>query len=194
MGAPLVWLAPYFAPVLIESFRKVIAPLAVSENTSIAIIACFTFLSHFSGFGNMATFVESVPVIHHFAADLSPFLAQIPDIVREMSPLGLPVHKVLLRLLLPLFRDSLNFHIVAAVSGILARFPEQLLSDVLGHPIVFDRILLTNSAFATLITSAQFLSEPRLFWRPTAHRTLQSLRGRSRQSWRSNDTLSSATR
>jgi hypothetical protein len=104
----------------------------------------------------MATFVESVPVIHHFAADLRPFLAQIPGIVHAMSPLGLQFHKVLLRSLLPLFRDSLNFHIVAAVSGILARFPEQFLPDVLGHPIgplVFGRLLLTDAAFAPLITS-----------------------------------------
>jgi hypothetical protein len=153
MGALLVSPAPYFPPVLIETFRKAIAPLAVLANTSIAIIACFTFLSHFSGLGNMATFIESVPVIHHFAADLSPFLAQISRIVRTMSPLGLQFHKILLRSLIPFFRDSLNFHIVAAVSCILARFPEQLLPDVLGYPIVFGHLLLTDPAFATLITS-----------------------------------------
>jgi hypothetical protein len=153
MGGLLVSLAPYFAPVLIETFRKAIAPLAMSANTSIAIIACFTFLSHFSGLGNMPTFVESLPVINHFTAHLRPFLAQISGIVRAMSPFGLQFHKVLLRSLLPLFRDSLNFHIVAAVSGILARFPEQLLPDILGHPTVFGHLLLTNRAFETLITS-----------------------------------------
>jgi hypothetical protein len=148
MSALLVSLAPYFAPVLIEAFQKEIAPLAVSANTSITIITCFTFLWHFSHFANMATFVESVPVIRHFAADLSPFLGQISGIVRAMLPLGLQFHNVLLRSLLPLFRDSLNFHTVAAVSGILARF-----SDVLGHPIVFGHLLFTDFAFATLITS-----------------------------------------
>jgi hypothetical protein len=153
MGALLVSLAPYFAPVLMETFRKAIAPLAVSANTSIAIIACFTFLSHFSSLGNMATFVESLRVIHHFAANLSPFLAQISGIVRAMSPLELQFHKVLLRSLLPLFRDSLNFHIVAVASGILARSPEQLLPDVLGHPTVFGHLRLTDPAFETLITS-----------------------------------------
>jgi hypothetical protein len=53
---------------------------------------------------------------------------------------------------------SLNFHILAAVSGILAWF-----SDVLGHPIVFGRLLLTDAAFATLITSVRSLSAPKLF-------------------------------
>jgi hypothetical protein len=91
--------------VFIEMFRKAIIQLAVSASTPIVIITSFIFLSHFSGLGNMV----SVLVIHHFA--------QIPGIMHLMSPLGLLFHKVLLRSFLPLFRDSLNVHIVAIVRG-----------------------------------------------------------------------------
>jgi hypothetical protein len=106
-------------------------------------------------------------------------------------------HKVLLRLLLPIFRDSLNFHIVAAVSGTLASFPEQLLPDVLGHPIVFGHLLLTDPTFATLITSEHKRAiferaEAVLATDGTANTT--EFDRRSRQSWRSGNTLSSATR
>jgi hypothetical protein len=156
IGALLIALSPFHTTLLIETFGSVVGQLAVLPNTSIAVISSFIFLSHQIGPHKISGFVEAIPVLHHFGADLRQFIHHVPNLVARMSELDVGFHKALLRSLITSFARAPNSHFIDSVLSLLGRFPEPLMGDLM------EFIESNNLSLTLLACGGPILKNPEL--------------------------------
>lgn len=145
IGALLVSLSPFFSSELIQSFKTTLSALSVSPNTSCAAISTFVFLSHQVADIKVNQFIETIPIMSHFGADLRDFISRIPNLIEQMDRLSLGFHQALLRSLISSFGRSPSDPFIESVLLLLQRFPERLTSDLM-------EFIESNKLDATLIS------------------------------------------
>jgi hypothetical protein len=162
IGALLVSLAPFCTPTLIETFKDVVVlQMEVSSNTSIAIIAIFLFLAQRLATHEIPNLIRDVPVLHHFNADLRAFLHYVPNLIKQMSDLGIDFHRALLRSLIIACGKDPNSHIVDSLVLLLNRYPEALMNDLMDFMAAPNRkqvLLALGSQILRTKTLSVFLS------------------------------------
>ena len=161
IGALLVSISPFRSDELIKAFKSTLTGLAVSPNTSCAVIATFVFLSHQVSEHNISDFIDSTPIIHHFGADLRQFIHHIPNLIEQMDRLNLDFHQALLRSLVSSFGRNPVGAFIDSTMLLIRKYPEKLISDLLEFVesnnldatlLAVGGPILNNKAFAKFLS------------------------------------------
>jgi hypothetical protein len=137
-------------------------------HTSAVVISVYIFLSHHIARHKVRAFIESIPVLHHFGADLRSYIHHVPAMVGRMSELNsVGFFKALVRSLLSAFAREPTSYIVDAVMASIARFPTELFPDLIEFiesnsldlaKLAFGGPLLRNPKLNPLLTTEQKLA------------------------------------
>ena len=78
IGTLILSVAPYSPSSFITAFADAIPWMSVSSKISIAIINSFISLMRFISPVRINTYIEKMPILHHFSADVSDFIQFLP--------------------------------------------------------------------------------------------------------------------
>jgi hypothetical protein len=172
IGRLIVALLPFHLVDLIASFRAAVDDLPVIPRMSMYVITTFVYLSQHVGRHYLSRLSGRDELLCHFSFDVRPFARHIPLLVEHMSDLPLPFHVALLESLLR-HCDSTVPGFVAAVTGILLRFPNETLPILLSSTeadrtrlLAFGPKLLEHRVLRHLLTSDVINQLPA--WRSTS--------------------------
>ena len=78
IGAIIYTLSPFYPLTLLRTFLKIAPDQPISPATSFGVISSFCHISRYVSPINIEKFVESLPICHHFSADISEYYHYLP--------------------------------------------------------------------------------------------------------------------
>ncbi|OHS92948.1 hypothetical protein TRFO_12125 [Tritrichomonas foetus] len=130
IGTLILTVAPYSPSTFINAFGDAITSLPVSPKISIAIINTFMCLMKFVSPVRIQSFVENMPILHHFGADISDFIQYLPKTMPMMKKLPPEFQQSILKSLVTACGREPNGHFAASISGLIHHNRELLIPDL----------------------------------------------------------------
>lgn len=131
IGKLLLSVAPYSPILFINAFEHAITSLPVSSRISIAIINTFMSLMRFVSPVRIQSFVNNMPILHHFSADISDFIRYLPKTMLMMSKLPLEFQQRILHPLVSSCQKEPNNSFSISISLLIDHNPQQLLPHLM---------------------------------------------------------------
>jgi hypothetical protein len=163
IGAFLVALSPFHALELLESFASVLDGLAVSPNTSVAVLCSFFFLGRQVGPHKRRWMESRLRIVQHFTVDFTVFVENLPSIVQQMEGSSVEYHRALLNSLLQGEPIAASHYVVGAIVMLVAHYPDELLESLflIDSPrrvalvLPLGSALVRNETLGKLLTAGQ---------------------------------------
>lgn len=135
IGTLILSVAPYSPSSFITAFADAIPWMSVSSKISIAIINSFISLMRFISPVRINTYIEKMPILHHFSADVSDFIQFLPITIPSMKKLPPEFLINILNSLLAKCGNSPNGYFSTAIS-MLVNLKRKLLLPELSKRII----------------------------------------------------------
>ena len=130
MGTLILTVAPYSPLTFIQAFGDAITSLPVSPKISIAIINTFMSLMRFVSPVRIQSFVENMPILHHFSADISDFIQYLPKTMPMMKKLPLEFQENILKSLVSACGREPNNYFAISITLLVNHNRQQLIPDL----------------------------------------------------------------
>lgn len=138
MGTLVLAVAPYSPSTFISAFGYAITSLNVSPKISIAIINTFMSLMRFVSPVRIQTFVEDMPILHHFSADITDFIQYLPKTMPMMKKLPFEFQKRILHSLVLGCQKEPNNNFSVSISLLIGHNQELLIQYLVKQLIKDD--------------------------------------------------------
>jgi len=156
LGAMLLTVAPFSPYTFINAFGRASFDLPVTPKLSIAVINMFVYLTKFISPHKMMDFVANVPVLHHFGADVSDYIAHLNSVITMMRSLPVEFHRNILRSILSSCGRNPTFAFANCIYTLVCFNKEILITDLIGF-LTDNRLEQSSIWIGPLLLADQYI-------------------------------------